>query len=130
MRQNVTKPARGRLQLVAIFLFIGLLFGGKHLAVGGIELYQRYISPYKGYRCAYGVHVGGPSCSEYGKRAISDNGVMVGTVLLFRRFQECGQAAMRARNNPVRAGECSDCADSAMCWSIICCDMAEDKLGN
>jgi len=35
-----------------------------------IEGYQQLISPHKGYRCARGVLYGGPSCSEFGKRAI------------------------------------------------------------
>jgi len=30
-----------------------------------ISLYQRYVSPYKGFRCAHRVLHGGDSCSEY-----------------------------------------------------------------
>ena len=119
---KLTLTMKKRVRLVTLFFFLASLFGGKHIAVGGIELYQRFISPYKGYRCAYGVHCDGPSCSEYGKQVISKEGVIVGAVFLFQRFQECGQAGMRFRHTPMRAGECSDCADSAICWSIICCE--------
>jgi len=119
---KLTGTMKRPVRLAVAFVCLASLFGGKHAAVCGIELYQDFISPYKGYRCAYGVHCGGPSCSEYGKQVISQEGVIVGTVLLFHRFQECGQAGMRARHNPVRAGECSDCVDSAICWTIICCE--------
>ena len=127
MQLRFRLTANRRIQLGSIIFCLALLFGGKFIALGGIELYQRYISPYKGYRCAYGVHCGGPSCSDYGKQVISEEGVVVGTVRLFHRFQECREAGMLVRNNPVRAGECSDCGDSAACWTIICCAASKNK---
>jgi putative component of membrane protein insertase Oxa1/YidC/SpoIIIJ protein YidD len=36
-----------------------------------IDGYQRFISPYKGYTCAYRVHAGRAWCSAFGKRVIS-----------------------------------------------------------
>jgi len=38
-----------------------------------ITAYQRWISPFKGYSCAYRVHAGGKSCVIY-KRLIPNSG--------------------------------------------------------
>lgn len=54
-----------------------------------ISGYQKYISPYKGFSCAYRVHANGLSCSAYGKRVISKHGVFMGLLLLNRRFYDC-----------------------------------------
>ncbi len=35
-----------------------------------IEAYRRYLSPHKGYICAYHAATGRSSCSRYGQRAI------------------------------------------------------------
>ena len=35
-------------------------------ALAAIRFYQRWISPYKGFRCAYGAHSGRCSCSTLG----------------------------------------------------------------
>lgn len=57
-----------------------------------IELYQRYISPYKGYRCAHAVYHGDVSCSGAIKQSIATHGV-IGTLPIVRwRFQDCRQA--------------------------------------
>ena len=58
-----------------------------------IELYQRYVSPYKGFRCAYRAHRGRHSCSEFGKRALARGGVAGFWPLLRRRFARCAEAA-------------------------------------
>jgi len=39
---------------------------GKHLALWAIRAYQRHLSPWKGFRCAYRVLTGRDSCSAYG----------------------------------------------------------------
>lgn len=73
----------------------------KPAAVLAICGYQQFISPYKGYRCAYGALYGGPSCSEFGKRSIQEYGVIGGLILLRQRFHACHQAAMA-----IRSGRC------------------------
>jgi uncharacterized protein len=61
-------------------------------AIHLIELYQRHISPYKGYRCAHAVYYGGVSCSGAIKLSIATHGV-VGALSMARwRFQDCRQA--------------------------------------
>lgn len=39
-----------------------------YLAVPAISLYRRYVSPHKGFRCAYAVARGRGSCSDVGLR--------------------------------------------------------------
>jgi putative component of membrane protein insertase Oxa1/YidC/SpoIIIJ protein YidD len=58
-----------------------------------IEAYQRFISPYKGFRCAYRAARGRHSCSEFGKRALRRGGVLGFWPLLRRRFARCAEAA-------------------------------------
>ena len=62
----------------------------KRLALAAIAAYQRYLSPLKGYSCAFRVHTGRDSCSQYGKRAIARHGVVAGLRLLKRRMEDCG----------------------------------------
>lgn len=59
-----------------------------------IEYYQTYVSPKKGFLCAYGVlHQDEPSCSEYGKQAIQEYGLVKGAFLIRKQFKKCGEAA-------------------------------------
>jgi putative component of membrane protein insertase Oxa1/YidC/SpoIIIJ protein YidD len=75
-----------------------------------IRLYQAYLSPYKGFRCAYGTRTGRRSCSSFGYTAIERHGVIVGSLLLRRRFRKCAQAAemtvRRTRLPMHQAGHC------------------------
>ena len=58
-----------------------------------IGAYQRYVSPRKGYCCAYRVCTGGRSCSSYAKRSISRAGLVGGLILLRHRLKACALAA-------------------------------------
>ena len=63
-------------------------------AVLAIAGYQRWLSPYKGFRCAHDVlwHRGG--CSGFGKRAFGRYPTLFAWDLLRRRFAECRLAAL------------------------------------
>ena len=64
------------------------------LACWLIGLYQKYLSPRKGFRCAYRVrHRRRASCSQFARRAIERLGVLPGVRLLRRRFHKCHRAA-------------------------------------
>jgi putative component of membrane protein insertase Oxa1/YidC/SpoIIIJ protein YidD len=54
-----------------------------------IRLYQRWLSPLKGYSCAYRVHAGGQSCSGYGYVVVRRFGAPMGIKLLRRRMTKC-----------------------------------------
>lgn len=62
----------------------------QRLALAAIHAYQRWLSPRKGFVCAFRVHTGRDSCSAYGYRVISRYGVPAGITLLRRRLADCG----------------------------------------
>lgn len=89
----------------------------KALALLAIRGYQRYLSPRKGFCCAYAAFTGHASCSALGYRAIRRFGVIDGIALLDRRLYKCGVAYRRHRPAAPRAlgrqGGFLDCACDA-----------------
>ncbi|XHS76805.1 membrane protein insertion efficiency factor YidD [Burkholderiaceae bacterium UC74_6] len=93
------------------------------LVILAIRAYQRFISPYKGFCCAYRVHTGRCSCSEFGRRAVARKGVFTGLMLIDARLQRCGEMHRRhARRLSAQRGvidcdfvpdvsDACDCAD-------------------
>jgi len=63
-------------------------------ALSAIYAYQRYLSPHKGYGCAYRLAHGGTGCSGYAKHTITDLGVLKAIPLILKRFAQCKQAAL------------------------------------
>jgi putative component of membrane protein insertase Oxa1/YidC/SpoIIIJ protein YidD len=59
------------------------------LALAGIRCYQRFLSPYKGFSCAYRRYTGRASCSAFGYRAIRRFGVLYGYLMLRERLYQC-----------------------------------------
>ncbi|RYG70690.1 membrane protein insertion efficiency factor YidD [bacterium] len=72
------------------------------LILGSIGIYQRYISPRKGWRCAYSVLHGGTGCSGYVKTEIREHGWRAARRAARKRFHECKLAgqALRAQATP------------------------------
>ncbi len=62
------------------------------VAVTAIAGYQRFISPHKGFSCAHRVLYGCESCSQYFKRVIAEDGILVAIANAKGRFQECREA--------------------------------------
>lgn len=60
------------------------------IALWAIRLYQRHLSPRKGFVCAFRVHTGRDGCSAYGLRVITRYGLLRGLALLDRRLSDCG----------------------------------------
>lgn len=69
------------------------------MALGGIWAYQQYISPNKGFRCAYSVAHGGTGCSGYAKHAIRDHGLWRALPAIRQRFRDCRTAYNEIRAN-------------------------------
>ena len=65
---------------------------GTRLALWAIRLYQRHLSPVKGFSCAWGAATGRASCSGYGYRVIARHGLRLGLPLLQRQLRRCGAA--------------------------------------
>lgn len=95
----------------------------QHLALRLIRGYQRFISPYKGFSCAYRVATNDLSCSSYGAKVIQRWGVLRGYALLRRRFAECylcSQALNEHKHtnphlHPQRGVIDCDCGDPGDC---------------
>ena len=84
------------------------------IALLSISFYQQYLSPHKGWRCAYAALHGGPSCSEYAKEEMSRHGVLWGTLLLRNRFGDCREAAVVLAANPASGQAGKECADGCV----------------
>ena len=78
----------------------------RSLALALIRLYQRHLSPRKGFACAHRRLHGGASCSHLGLRVIRRHGVWRGLALLDERLRRCGVAGrrLRAAAGAVRVG--------------------------
>lgn len=74
--------------------------GLRALALAAIRAYQRWVSPHKGFACAWRVHTGRASCSQLAARAVRRYGVWGGWVLLRQRLHLCGVAYRRHRPSP------------------------------
>lgn len=61
-------------------------------ALKAIKLYQKHISPNKGYACAYRKLYGGSGCSGVGFRLIRRYGLFHGLIVLRKRFIRCHAA--------------------------------------
>jgi putative component of membrane protein insertase Oxa1/YidC/SpoIIIJ protein YidD len=58
-----------------------------------IGIYQRFISPYKGFSCAYRILYQQESCSCYVKKAFIENDISTALNLSIQRFNECSDAS-------------------------------------
>jgi putative component of membrane protein insertase Oxa1/YidC/SpoIIIJ protein YidD len=87
------------------------------VAVGAIDLYQRFVSPYKGFRCAHRVRRGGRSCSQFAKRLVERVGLLRFGPLLMRRLRKCGETARAMKAGLLARGRRS---------AVSKADLAED----
>lgn len=96
----------------------------RHLVLLAIRLYQRHLSPRKGFCCAYRVHKGRASCSALGYRVVRRHGVWRGLALIRARTRRCGEVhrrhrfALAPRWPAAQRGECD--ADCVPCDGDAC----------
>ncbi|MDK2125094.1 membrane protein insertion efficiency factor YidD [Parachitinimonas caeni] len=64
----------------------------RYAVLGAIVAYQRYLSPHKGFCCAYRHLTGHHSCSEYARRIVQRKGALALWVALPRQFERCRMA--------------------------------------
>lgn len=62
-------------------------------ALLSIELYQKHVSPYKGFACARRVHTGRSSCSQFASRTIRRHGLIRTLLLVPARGRACALSA-------------------------------------
>jgi putative component of membrane protein insertase Oxa1/YidC/SpoIIIJ protein YidD len=92
------EPGNGQMVRIVSFMF-------DKAALAAIGTYQRYVSPYKGFCCAYRSRTGRVSCSEFARRAISKHGLARGLLLLRGRFRACALAAAALADGEPKEGE-------------------------
>lgn len=98
------------------------------LALLFISLYQRYLSPLKGYRCAYASLHGGHSCSTAVKNIVADKGVFSGYADIRHQFEQCTLAYHEVQETEKKKkqkkqedkGDCS-CVDVIDCVPMPSC---------
>ncbi|WP_425254722.1 membrane protein insertion efficiency factor YidD [Janthinobacterium sp. NFX145] len=110
---------------------------GTRLALWAIRAYQRYLSPWKGFSCAYRVLTGRDSCSAYGYKVIARHGLRTGLPLLQRRLRACGERhrqyralhpqARRSGRHLAQAGFCDCDIPTPDCHHCSCtpCDLLD-----
>lgn len=64
----------------------------KTVAHCGIRFYQKFLSPLKGFRCAFGVYHGGDSCSEVIRKEIMNQGIFRTFPIAKEQFAKCKEA--------------------------------------
>lgn len=96
----------------------------RRLLILFITYYQRYLSPYKGFRCAYAVRYGGASCSSKVKEIIVANQISQGICLIRQQFRGCKQAFewlqehSKARDNLWDQGNDQNTSTYACCANL------------
>ncbi|TVR46941.1 MAG: membrane protein insertion efficiency factor YidD [Planctomycetota bacterium] len=64
-----------------------------------ITLYQRHLSPYKGYRCGYAALTGSCSCSQFAQAALRRYGWAWGLRLIRDRLRRCSELVLEHRGS-------------------------------
>ncbi len=94
------------------------------LALGLITLYQRFLSPYKGFRCAAGAYYRTGSCSNVVRQIVREHGLLGGLGRIRRQFTRCACAARRIeeeKKKKKRRKERNPAADAACGFAEIGC---------
>lgn len=64
----------------------------KAVILFSIDLYKRYLSPYKGFSCAHAWVHGGDSCSTHIRTIVAEEGIWHGYRKIRQRFRACRAA--------------------------------------
>ncbi len=105
----------------------------KALLLLAIRFYQRFISPHKGYACAYRVHTGRAGCSGLAYRAIRRRGAWRGLLILRQRLHRCAHAhrLLTARRRPplAQAGFCDSLAVDLI-GNLVCMPLSARSVNS
>jgi len=84
-----------------------------------IVLYQRYISPHKGYSCAHSALHGNLSCSSWAIQVLEKQKFYLFFPLMKRRFHACNQAYKDLKKKKSAINKDSDNIDPCPCKGSI-----------
>ena len=85
------------------------------LALRGIRLYQRHISPRKGFRCAHAALHGGETCAAAVARIVREDGLIAGRARIAAQFRSC-----RAAHDAVHGGSALALGSSVETRGVCC----------
>jgi putative component of membrane protein insertase Oxa1/YidC/SpoIIIJ protein YidD len=90
-----------------------------------INLYQKYISPHKGFCCAHRAYTGEDSCSQYAKSVIAEYGLISAVPMIREQFDRCAYAAQKMEKEKKEKKKSDsevlgDCACDLGCSSYDC----------
>lgn len=96
-----------------------------YLLVQLIIFYRKFISPYKGYRCAYSAEGYGLSCSTFGLKVFSRFPFLTAFRLQYRQFHRCRGASKKLQRGEldprivciVCCGSCGESKRPGSDWS-------------
>jgi putative component of membrane protein insertase Oxa1/YidC/SpoIIIJ protein YidD len=89
------------------------LFMLRYAAAGSIAAYQTWLSPRKGFCCAYGAATGRWTCSSYAKKIVTEHGTLALAKALPRQFARCRRAHAALLAMAVAAGSITLAAEQA-----------------
>jgi len=95
-------------------------------ALGSIWVYQTYISPRKGFRCAHSVVHSGTGCSGYAKQVIIKHGFFRAIPLIKLRFRDCKAAYLSLSSDQHQSEQKNKKKKSNRCSREVrdgCCDL-------
>ena len=116
-----------KIQLRTLGIALALLvLTAKPAAILSILAYQKFISPHDGRNCAYRVCWKGESCSQHTLDVIRHEGLIAALLDFPKQRSRCRSAYLILKTLPTpRAGECSDCVDQAICYTILCSEASK-----
>ncbi|AFZ36693.1 hypothetical protein Sta7437_3185 [Stanieria cyanosphaera PCC 7437] len=82
----------------------------QQIATEAINFYQQNISPYKGFSCPHRILHQGDSCSEYVKKLLTEQSLILAIEGSLQRFRDCAEASKTLQNQ-----------SSSGCIIIPCC---------
>lgn len=92
----------------------------QYLSIGLIRFYQKFLSPRKGFCCAYRKHTGGRSCSGFALVAVRRYGVSALWRSFPKRLDECKIAAIRlSEDEQQKTKPCEYCEESLDTCSCV-----------
>lgn len=95
-------------------------------ASAAIGIYQRYLSPHKGFCCAYRAHTGRRSCSAYALGIVERVGALALPTALPRQFDRCKMAALAlSKIAEEKRNRWAEACDSSTDVGEIACDCSD-----
>jgi putative component of membrane protein insertase Oxa1/YidC/SpoIIIJ protein YidD len=87
--------------------YFGFRSSVDRVVMRGVRDYQKYVSPYKGFCCAYRKLHGSESCSEFFRQTVQIQGLAAAIPLFQERLAACKQAhlTLKVRAQAAQAAE-------------------------